>query len=161
VRKYLINYLMKIRKIVDNNNPLRLCVVCTRRCANPAAEIDGLELAFGEQEVKSLVGGWGMGGRRRASGEAGAGDGGKGKKRKKDAEGGGGGGAVVEMDFCRQLLHLADVATGCPTPSSAQVIVYFYAYIFYVFFVLYLHLILFFCIFLFPMAAPRRPLLRL
>jgi hypothetical protein len=124
-----MNNFMNIKKIVDNNNPLlRLCVVCTRRCANPAAEIDGLELAFGELEAKSLVGGWGTGGRMRASGEAGAGDGATGKKRKKDAEGGGGGGAVVEMDFCRQLLHLADVATGCPTPSSAQVILYFYTY---------------------------------
>jgi hypothetical protein len=126
VRKYLINNSMNVRKIVDSHNPLRMCMVCTRRCANPEAEIDGLELAFGEQEAKSLVGSWGMRGRRRASGESGAGDGGKGKKRKKDAEGGGGGGAVVEMDFCRQLLHLADVATGYPTPSSAQVIVYFY-----------------------------------
>ena len=36
---------------------LRLFVVCGRKCSDPTVDLEGLELAFGEQEVKSLIGG--------------------------------------------------------------------------------------------------------
>lgn len=73
---------------------LRLFVICGRRCADPSAEVDGLELAFGEQSAGSLIGGssaGGPGGRGRATGEVA----GKSRKRKKDGEHHGG--AVAEM----------------------------------------------------------------
>jgi len=90
---------------------LRLFVVCGRRSADPSAEAEGLELAFGEQSAGSLMGGSGAGGSRGGGMQAGGGElAGKSKKRKKESESTVG--AVAEMDFCRELLHLCDSATG-------------------------------------------------
>ena len=86
---------------------LRLFVVCARRSADPSVNLDEFELAFGEQDSRSLIGANTGGGSK----VGGVGDaGGKVKKRKKEGESNVG--VVAEMDFCRELLYLADAATG-------------------------------------------------
>ena len=88
---------------------LRLFVLCGRRCADPSVEVEGLELAFGEQSAGSLLGGSSVGGGGGRGGQSGEVVG-KVKKRKKESENAVG--AIAEMDFCRELLHLCDTATG-------------------------------------------------
>ena len=75
---------------------------------------EGMPLAFGEQHA---MGGGGRAGGGAVGGAGGGGleaagrdGGGEGKKRKKVNESTFG--AVAEMDFCRELVHIADVATG-------------------------------------------------
>ena len=87
---------------------LRLFVLCGRRCADPSVEVEGLELAFGEQSAGSLLGGSNAGGGGGRGGQSEVV--GKVKKRKKESENAVG--AIAEMDFCRELLHLCDTATG-------------------------------------------------
>ena len=86
---------------------LRLFVVCARCSADPSANLDEFELAFGEQDSRSLIGA-NTGGGSKVGGVGVAG--GKVKKRKKEGESNVG--VVAEMDFCRELLYLADAATG-------------------------------------------------